>query len=126
MIDKHRCPTETWNVKYGGCEFILISTLSNRCLSSNPDNYVIRPKRCRDDAYNKWVLSDGQLINVGRDGCLYAIGNNQGMIWSMNQCGRQNYNRYRFIYLGQENFGIHDTESNLVIKTSLDGLLFNF
>ena len=123
---KKRCPTLNWNVKYGGCEFILMSSVSNRCLSTSPESDQVHSRRCKDNEYNKWVFSEGQLINLGRDSCLYDISNNRGLTWSMKLCQRLHYKKWRILSLSsyEDSIVIQDITSNTVIKLNLDGNLY--
>ena len=122
---KIRCPTLHWNVKYGGCEFILMSSVSNRCLSTSPESDEAITRRCKDNEYNKWVFSEGQLINLGRDSCLYDFSSNIGFTWSMKQCQRLHYKKWRILSLSshEDSIVIQDTKFNMVIKTNLDGTM---
>ena len=125
-----RCPTFVWNTKYGGCEFLIKNSDTNRCLIGNSENDYIHVRECKNDVNSAWVFSDGRLINVGRGACLINVSLGQSSEWRLSDCKDVDNKKWRlFGNLGssEERICFQDTTHTnipMVIGTLTDSISF--
>ena len=101
--------------------------LTQRCLSTSENSFDVLARRCKDNSYNRWVQSEGLLINLGKDSCFIGV-NNQvkiGFTRPMAQCRGDTFRIWRLDIFSpwDDNLNIRNLQTGQFVKVDIDGLV---
>ena len=99
---------------------------TQRCLSTSENSLETLARRCKDNDYNRWVFSEGHLINIGKDSCFIGINNDAkiGFTRPIKECSGEKYKIWNIDANNpwEDVFNIRHVPSGHIIKVDIDGL----